>query len=279
MSSADGSAAYIENLRTLYLYEEAASEKRASTRATRPATPTCSTGTRTRSAWTPSSYWIWNLRAEISANMSSGNYQLNVPIFDMYINDLSNIETWTKANMGGLPGACVPETMRFNGNGGDPGSRTAAARPPRRCWNAEDITSGPEMSLYMWEQYEGTGNLAFLKQAFPFMEATAQFLLAYQQVGSDGLLHAVANAHETQWAVQDPTTDIAADQAIFPIIADAARLVGDKPAKDPLLAQFATALTEIPAVPADRRRDPHAAAQPRLHPGRDRRPPTRPAPT
>jgi len=64
----------------------------------------------------------------------------------------------------------------------------------------------------------GTGNLAFLKKAFPFMEATAQFLLAYQQVGSDGLLHAVANAHETQWAVQDPTDDIAADQALFPAV-------------------------------------------------------------
>jgi hypothetical protein len=71
------------------------------------------------------------------------------------------------------------------------------------------------MSLYMWEQYLGTGDRAFLKEAFPFMEATAQFLLAYQQVGSDGLLHAVANAHETQWAVQDPTTDIAADQTLF----------------------------------------------------------------
>ena len=248
MSSADGSAAYIENLRTLYLYEEAASEKEGIYPGNQAGDADMFDWNKDTIAWTPSSYWIWNLRAEISANMSSGDYQLNVPIFNMYINDLSNIETWTKANMGGLPGACVPETMRFNGNGGDPGSGscTEAASP---SWNAEDITSGPEMSMYMWEQYEGTGNLAFLKKAFPFMEATAQFLLAYQQVGSDGLLHAVANAHETQWAVQDPTTDIAADQAIFPIIADAARLVGDMPAKDPLLAQFAKALTEIPPYP------------------------------
>ena len=119
----------------------------------------------------------------------------------------------------------------------------------------------------MWEQYEGTGNLAFLKKAFPFMEATAQFLLAYQQVGSDGLLHAVANAHETQWAVQDPTTDIAADQAIFPIIADAARLVGDKLIQGPAARPVREGPHGDPAVPADRRRDPHAAAQPRLHPG------------
>ena len=145
MSSADGSAAYIENLRTLYLYEEAASEKKGIYPGNQAGDADMFDWNKDTIAWTPSSYWIWNLRAEISANMSSGNYQLNVPIFDMYINDLSNIETWTKANMGGLPGACVPETMRFNGNGGDPGSGscTEAASP---LWNAEDITSGPEMS-------------------------------------------------------------------------------------------------------------------------------------
>ena len=123
MSSADGSAAYIENLRTLYLYEEAASEKQGIYPGNQAGDADMFDWNKDTIAWTPSSYWIWNLRAEISANMSSGNYQLNVPIFDMYINDLSNIETWTKAKMGGLPGACVPETMRFNGNGGDPGIR------------------------------------------------------------------------------------------------------------------------------------------------------------
>ena len=171
----------------------------------------------------------------------------------MYINDLPAIEAWTKAQMGGLPGACVPETMAFNGNGyyggGSNTQNASCALASSPSYNAEDISSGPEMSLYMWEQYEGTGNLAFLKKAFPFMEATAQFLLAYQQVGSDGLLHAVANAHETQWAVQDPTTDIAADQALFPIIADAAKLVGDKSSKDPLLGQFEAAIKEIPPYP------------------------------
>jgi hypothetical protein len=253
MSSSDGDAAYIENLRTLYLYDEAASSKAGSLPGSQAGEADMFDWSEDQQTWNPNDYWIWNLRGEISANMSSGNYQLNTPIFDMYISDLKNIEAWTKAQMGGLPGACVPETMSFNGNGyyGDgpvanDGSCALAASPQ---WNAEDITSGPEMSLYMWEQYEGTGNLAFLKKAFPFMEATAQFLLAYQQVGSDGLLHAVANAHETQWAVQDPTTDIAADNAIFPVIADAAKLVGDKPSKDPLLAQFAKALTEIPPYP------------------------------
>jgi Bacterial Ig-like domain len=253
MNSADGSAAYIENLRTLYLYDAAASSKAGTYFGSQAGEADMFDWSQDQQTWAPNEYWIWNLRGEISANMSSGNYQLNTPIFDMYISDLPAIEAWTKAQMGGLPGACVPETMSFNGNGyyndGPVQSDASCALAASPQWNAEDITSGPEMSLYMWEQYLGTGNLAFLKKAFPFMEATAQFLLAYQQVGSDGLLHAVANAHETQWAVQDPTTDIAADQTIFPIIASAARLVGDKPSQDPLLARFAAAIKEIPPYP------------------------------
>ena len=253
MNSADGSAAYLENLRTLYLYDAAASSKTGTYFGSQAGEADMFDWSEDKQTWAPNEYWIWNLRGEISANMSSGNYQLNTPIFDMYINDLPAIEAWTKAQMGGLPGACVPETMAFNGNGfyggGSNSQNASCALASSPSYNAEDITSGPEMSLYMWEQYLGTGDLAFLKKAFPFMEATAQFLLAYQQAGSDGLLHAVANAHETQWAVQDPATDIAADQTIFPIIADAAKLVGDMPSKDPLLNQFATAIKEIPPYP------------------------------
>jgi hypothetical protein len=253
MNSADGSAAYLENLRTLYLYDAAASSKAGTYFGSQAGEADMFDWSEDRQTWAPNDYWIWNLRGEISANMSSGDYQLNRPIFDMYLGDLPNIEAWTKAQMGGLPGACVPETMSFNGNGyygdGPVASDASCALAASPQWNAEDISSGAEMSLYMWEQYLGTGDRAFLKKAFPFMEATAQFLLAYQRAGSDGLLHAVANAHETQWAVQDPTTDIVADRTIFPIIAQAARLVGDEATSDPLLAQFAAALREIPPYP------------------------------
>jgi hypothetical protein len=251
MNSADGSAAYIENLRTLYLYEEAASMKTGIYPGSQAGEADMFAWNKDAQTWTPSEYWLWNLRAEISANMSSGNYQLNTPIFDMYINDLSNIEAWTKQQMGGLPGACVPEVMRFNGNGGatNAGANSGCSEPGSPNWNALNITSGPELAVYMWQQYQATGDGAFLAKAFPFMEATAQFLLAYQQVGSDGLLHAVANAHETQWAVQDPTTDIAADRTLFPIIASAAAIVGDSPSGDPLLGQFNQALSEIAPYP------------------------------
>jgi hypothetical protein len=44
-------------------------------------------------------------------------FAFNAPVFNLYTSNLSGIEAWTRANMGARPGICVPETMRFNGNG------------------------------------------------------------------------------------------------------------------------------------------------------------------
>jgi hypothetical protein len=74
MNSADGSAAYIENLRTLYLYEEAASEKAGVYPGNQAGDADMFDWSQDEQTWTPSEYWLWNMRAEISANMSSGNY-------------------------------------------------------------------------------------------------------------------------------------------------------------------------------------------------------------
>ncbi|TJZ94761.1 Ig-like domain-containing protein [Actinacidiphila oryziradicis] len=252
MNSTDGSAAYIENLRTLYLYEEAASMKKGSYPGSQAGEADMFAWSKDTQTWTPSAYWLWNLRTQISANMSSGNYDLNTPIFDMYANDLPQIEAWTKAAMGGLPGSCVPETMRFNGNGGDlsPGANASCSEPGSPNWNALNISSGPEVALYMWQQYQATGDRAMLKKYFPFMKSTAVFQLAYQTVGADGLLHANANAHETQWAVQDPTTDIAVDLTLFPIIEQAAKVLGTAGTTDAaLVQQVRTAETQIPPYP------------------------------
>ncbi|GII55881.1 hypothetical protein Pth03_42700 [Planotetraspora thailandica] len=250
MDSADGSAAYIENLRTLYLYEEAASMKEGIYPGSQAGEADMFAWNKDTQTWTPSAYWLWNLRTQISANMSSGNYDLNTPIFDMYSDDLADIEAWTKLAMGGRPGACVSETMRFNGNGIEINGNGSCSQASAPNWNALNITSGPEVALYMWQQYQATGDRAMLKKYWPFIKSTAVFLLDYQTVGADGLLHANANAHETQWSVNDPTTDIAADLALFPIIQQAAKELGtDKKADAALVQQVGKALTQIPPYP------------------------------
>ena len=250
MSSGNGVAQYLESLRTIYLYDEAASMRGGSYPGSQAGAADLFNYDKDQVDWYPAGYWLWNLRGELAANMSSGNFALNTPIFDMYLKDLPAIEAWTKAQLGGLPGACVPETMRFNGNGlyngGTASGSASCARASSPNWNALDISSGPEIALWMWDQYTDTGNASFLRQIFPMMAATAEFQLAYQKVGKDGYLHGIANAHETQWAVQDPTTDIAADQALFPAVVKAATLLHTAGA---LVAELRTADKELEPYP------------------------------
>ncbi|MFF7196915.1 hypothetical protein ACFZAM_24825 [Streptomyces sp. NPDC008079] len=245
-NSADGTAQYMETLRTLYLYMEAAS-MRGTVPGSQAGVADMFNFGQDHQNWTPSATWLWNLRTQISANTSSGNFALNIPIFNLYQNNLAAIEAWTKQQMGGTPGACVPEVMRFNGNGGDPGNgaNAACSQPGSPNWNALNITSGAEISLFIWQQYLATGDINFLRTYYPLLKSSATFLLNYQKVGSDGKLHAVANAHETQWAVQDPTTDLAADAALFPVVIKAAQLLntGDTA----LISQLTTAQGQIPA--------------------------------
>ncbi|WNI18534.1 hypothetical protein [Actinacidiphila sp. ITFR-21] len=161
-TSSDGEAQYTESLRAVYLFMEA-----ASMRGTVPGSQAGVAGMfnfgQDHQNRTPSATWLWNLRTQISANMSSGDFALNIPIFNLYQNNLAAIETWTRQQMGGLPGACVPEVMRFNGNGngngGDPGAgaNAACSQPGSPNWNALDITSGAEISLYVWQQYRTPG--------------------------------------------------------------------------------------------------------------------------
>ena len=245
-TSSDGTAQYMENLRTLYLYDEAASMHSGDYPGSQAGVADMFAYDEDQQDWYPAGYWLWNLRGQIAANLSSGNFSLNLPIFSMYLNDLTNIKSWTSAQMGGLTGACVPETMRFNGNGyyngGSNSQNASCAIASSPSYNAEDITSGAELALWIWQQYQDTGSLSFLQTYYPLMEQASEFLLAYQKLGSDGYLHAVANAHETQWAVEDPTTDLAADQALFPAVVSAATLLNTDSS---LVAQLKTAEGEI----------------------------------
>ena len=249
-SSADGSAQYLENLRTLYLYDEAATMKSGAYPGSQAGVADMFAYDQDQQDWYPAGYWLWNLRGQIAANLSSGNSALNLPIFSMYLNDLPAIESWTSAQMGGKAGACVPETMRFNGNGyyngGSNTQNASCATASSPSYNALNITSGAEIALDIWQQYQDTGSLPFLQQYYPVMEQAATFLLADQSTGTDGFLHAVANAHETQWAVQDPTDDLVADQALFPAVITAATLLNTDA---PLVAQLRTAETQIEPYP------------------------------
>ena len=249
LTSSDGTADYLEALRTIYLYLTA-----AESRGTLP-------GSQVGLAdlfdflqdahpppfW-PAGYWVWNTRMLVFANMTSGAFDMNAAAFRLYQSNLAAMQAWTQSQMGGKSGICLPETMRFNGNGtwygaNGNGSCAQSASP---SYNALTISSGAEVGLWVWNQFLMTRDQSFLTTNYPLMSQAATFLLSWATTGADGLLHTNANAHETQWAVNDPTTDIAAMKALFPATIAAASVLG---VDAPLVAQLKTALGKIPDYP------------------------------
>ncbi|HVC90747.1 MAG TPA: hypothetical protein VND66_09025 [Acidobacteriaceae bacterium] len=257
ITSKDGSGEYLENLRNIYLYV-AAAEKGSEYPGTQAGVADMLSSARDAHRWDSSAFWHWNLRMQVAANIGAGVTELNAPYFNLYRENLANIENWTKTYMGGRSGACIPETMRFNGQGIEYESSWTTTKIPgkigRDCdlsfppyYNARTLSTGAEVSLWIWRQYLATDNREFLVDNYPVMAASARFLLSYQKLGPDGLLHTnPSNAHETQWDVTDPTTDIAAAKALYPATIQAAKLLHRDAG---LVRALEAALPKIPPFP------------------------------
>jgi alpha-L-fucosidase 2 len=255
VASPDGEGQYMENLRNIYLFS-AAAENGDRFPGSQAGVADLFSAARDNHRWDPAAYWHWNLRMQVAANLSAGLPELNLPYFRLYRENLPAILEWTRNRMNGRPGACVPETMRFNGDGIEYETWTEPTGKPSGLdcdansapyYNARTLSTGAEVSLWIWRQYLVTHDRAFLAQNFPVMTASARFLLAYEKPGSDGLNHtSPSNAHETQWDVIDPTTDIVARETLYHATVDAARILSAEPA---LQQQLNTALRNIPELP------------------------------
>ena len=250
MSSADGSAEYLENVRTVYLYASAAEGRGTFPGSQAGVADLFSFSQLDDHDWDPAAYWIWNLRMQQAANLSTGAFELNAPLYRLYLHNYANLQKWTASHLPGYDGICIPETMRFNGNGyyyGTIASTNASCDSTvKPQWNSLTITSGAEVGLWVWQQYLMTDDRQFLADNYPLMSGPAHFLLSYARVGADGFLHTESNAHETQWSVKDPVTDVAAMQALFPAVAQAATTLGIEPE---FAAQLTSAIPKIRPLP------------------------------
>src|SRR3984957_14924532 len=194
---------------------------------------------------------------QVAANIDAGIPELNAPYFRLYRENLASIKDWTTKHMAGRPGICVPETMRFNGPGIEYEPDWNPAKPPviglncdaasRPYYNARTLSTGAEISLWIWQQYLATGDRKFLAENYPVMAASTQFLLAYETRGTDGKIHThPSNAHEQQWDTTDPTTDLSARSALFPAVIQAAGLLHTD---SKLVQQLQSELGQIPPLP------------------------------
>jgi hypothetical protein len=251
LSSDDGVADYMENIRTVFLYVQAASE-RDRFPGSQAGVSSLFNFSRDNQQWGGGHFWFWNLRMHIAANVGAGTTDLNAPYFRLYRDNLDNLRAWTRDRMGGRPGICVPETMRFDGTGwylagGSTETNDACDASGAQSYNKRTLTTGAEIGLAVWRQYQATDDRAFLEANYPLIADAARFLLAYSTVGADGKLHTFpSNAHESQWDVHDPITDIAAMKALFPVAIAAADELG---VDTELAAQLRDAIPRIPDYP------------------------------
>ncbi|MEV4312522.1 DUF5703 domain-containing protein [Actinocrispum sp. NPDC049592] len=249
ITSPDGIGDYVENLRTINLYLSAA-QSRGVLPGSQAGVADLFTFSQDHRDWYPSGYWFWNLRMQMLANMSAGLNGLNDPYFRLYRDNINAIASWTQGHMPGRQGLCVPETMRFNGNGyyegGSAVNNASCDSTIAPSYNSLNVTTGPEIGLWVWWTYQMTDNRSFLSASYPLIRGAAQFLLSHATTGSDGRLHTLSNAHETQWGVTDPTTDIAAMQAFFPVAIKAAQTLGQDPG---LVDQLNAAIAKIQPLP------------------------------
>jgi hypothetical protein len=199
--------------------------------------------------WPAPDYWWWNLRMHVGTLLGAGHPELTTPFFNLYKNNLANIQRWSRDYIGGDGASiCVPETMRYNGNGyygSDIGN--ASCKSPGPSWNALTQSTGAEISLWIWQRYLQTRDQSFLSAHYPILANSARYYLAKAPVGGDGRRHIYpSNAHENQWNVHDPTTDIAAMKALFPVVVQAAQVLNTDSA---LVSQLQSAVPQIPDYP------------------------------
>ena len=256
ITSRDGSGEYMENLRNLYLFA-AAAESGDRFPGSQAGIADLFSAVRDTHQWDPAAFWHWNLRMQVAANIDAGVTELNAPYFRLYRENLANIKDWTMTHMAGRPGICIPETMRFNGPGFEYEGEWDRSKPPvvgLNCdaasppyYNARTLSTGAEVSLWIWQQYLATGDQQFLRENYPVMAASAKFLLSYETRGADGKMHTQpSNAHEQQWDTIDPTTDLSARTALFPAVVQAASLLHTD---SELAKQLEAEVADIPPLP------------------------------
>lgn len=249
ITSADGAGDYVENLRTIFLYASAA-QSRGPLPGSQAGVANLFTWSQDHQDWYPSGYWFWNLRMQMAANLAAGVPDLDDPVFRLYRDNVSAISAWTAAHFPNRQGLCVPETMRFNGNGyyagGDAQSNASCDSTIAPSWNSLNVTTGAEIGLWIWQHYLFSDDRAVLSANYPLIRGAAEFLLSHATTGADGRLHTFSNAHEAQWGVNDPTTDIAAMQSFFPVAVKAAQTLGTDA---DLVTRLDAAIGKVPPLP------------------------------
>jgi alpha-L-fucosidase 2 len=193
-------------------------------------------------------YWFQNTRLPYWSMLYSGDYEMMLPLFGMYMKALPLRKAATRKYYH-HEGAFYPETIYFWGNYMDAENYglDRKGKPDgladntyiRRYW-----TSGMELVVMMLDYYDATKDAAFLqKTLLPFATEIMKFFDQHWNRGSDGkIVFDPSQSLETWQVATNPTPEIVGiryiSERLLPLTKDAT-----------LQQQWQKTLNDLPAVP------------------------------
>lgn len=238
LDNADGSARYFEALRAMQLYVAKASSG-GSVPASHGGVTSLWSSFRDDIHWSSDAWWHFNLRQPVWANWGADTAAQNKPYFDLYLDRLDEMQTWTDENWPEAEGICVPEFLKYDG------TAEACVSDMEPSWLNRILSTGAELVENVRLQAAYTGDRRILRRAYPLFKGVAEFYLSVLKEGEDGRLHLHhVNALETQWDTTDPTPDVAGMRTIFPFLAERTKRHGDRR----LSRRIAAAIPRLPEL-------------------------------
>jgi hypothetical protein len=260
LSSADGVANAMEQVRTRHLYYMASSS--------RGALPPKWNGSifitdGDHRLW-GAQYWVWTTEMHYFPLFAADAVDLMTPYFDMYRAQLSRCEA-AGLQRWGAQGAFYPETAAFDGpvilpddvaieyqdvllgrksalqlsdraralGQYEAGLRVlACARDElaagRYTWISHVMSSGCELAVQAWWRYRYSVDLKWLcSHGYPLLRGAVEFYRHLAERGADGLFHVYGtNVHEDFWGAHDGIWDLAAIRGTTPLAIRAAEILG-----------------------------------------------------
>jgi len=186
-------------------------------------------------------YWFQNTRAMYWPRLEAGDFDMMLPLFNMYAkmlpNNAAQIKQYYKHD-----GAYFAETAPFWGGLKYWGPEV------QENWTGHYFTPILELSMMMLDYYEYTGDRNFAETTLlPVATAGLQFFDQHFERGKDGkILLDPDNAIEMYWKVHNPAPDIAGLQAILTRMI----VLPDDLVSNSLRKSWERMLKELPELPS-----------------------------
>jgi len=200
-------------------------------------------------------YWWQNTRLPYWPMLASGDYDMLLPMFRMYLNTLELAKERNRIAYG-CQGAFMPETMTFYGlwQDGDYGasSETKKVGDADSRWIHWIWTSGLDLSMMMLDYYDHTQDEKFVKeQLLPWADAMILYFdTRFKRDAAGKLVLDPTQSIETyQTEVINDTPNIAGLRAVLPRLLALPAQLADGGARQ----RWARLLKEIPEIPITER--------------------------